>query len=207
MQPSTGYEPTSGNPGLPNATLAIQMDVDTSVSGLTNPMASTTPTQPSQSTIVGVGPHHGAPQMPFQTNYSGEATSMVANSSTSNQLIPLQVNVNFQDQPKNGSPDKSDLKNEIALLRQHMVQLNTEFFQAQMTAAQNSCNESQFKQRAAEVMARFEATTAQAEDMWNQAHEVSMGRQQAASSAQIVQIRNEATLHIAKLTEKLDETE
>ncbi len=43
--------------------------------------------------------------------------------------------------------------------------------------------------------------------MWNQAHEVSMGRQQAASNAEIVRIKNEANMHIAKLTEKLDETQ
>jgi len=109
--------------------------------------------------------------------------------------------------PQNGSPEKSDLKNEILLLKQHMVQLNMELFQAQMTAAQNSCNESQFKQRAAEVTARFEATRAEAQDMWNQAHEGSMGQQKGASNAQITQLKNEANQHIAKLTEKLDETQ
>ena len=85
--------------------------------------------------------------------------------------------------------------------------MNMELYTAQMHAAKACEHESQFQGRAAEIMARFEATAEEAKHIWSEAHEVSMGLQKAESTKEYIQLRNEANLHVAKLNEKLEETQ
>ncbi len=211
MNLSTGYEPTSGNT-LPAAVIFDGvMDVDLPL-GVPIAIAPTTPPRnQSNQTMSTAVVHHGAPlsAAPFYGGGGSAAAIALPSGShsqthTSNQLIPFQVNVNL---PQTGSPAKAELQNEISLLKQHMLSLNMELYQAQMIAAQTSGHESQFQARAAEIMARFEATAEEAKHIWSEAHEVSMGMQKAESQKEYISLKNEAGAHIAKLTEKLEATQ
>ena len=187
---STGYEPTSDNT-LSAAVTSNGGDIDVDIPygggtgsyGGTVTLAPTTPPpkpNPIQSIMPAAVVHHGAPLAAAPFYGGGGPTSALAlpsegsisQTTTSNQLIPFQVNVNL---PNNGSPGKIELQNEVLLLKQRMNCLNMELCQAQMAVAQTYGHESQFKVRAAEIMASFEATAAEAKHIWSESHEVSMG--------------------------------
>ncbi len=101
--------------------------------------------------------------LPLQTNYHGQTAYNMTSTNTLNQMVPFQVNVNL---PQTGSPDKEQLKDEILLLKQQMVEMGQTLFFAQMKQAANSVIKAQFQQRAAEYIRQFQATTVQAQDMW-----------------------------------------
>ena len=222
MSISTGYEPTTNKTLLAAVTEVGDMDVDIPYGGGTGSsgglaiMAPTTPPHPSPSqsiTPLAAVVHHGAPLSAAPFFGGGGSAAAIAlptrgsftQSNISNQVIPFQVNVNVP--PQEGSPGKLELKNEILLLKQQMNYMNLELYTAQMHAAKACEHESQFQGRAAEIMARFEASAEEAKQIWSDAHEVSMGLQKAESTKEYIQLRNDATQHIAKLTEKLDETQ
>ena len=73
-----------------------------------------------------------------------------------------------------------------------------------MQQAANSVSSAQFRARADEYTCQFQVTTAQAQDMWQQAHDVQMGRQKAESDQVIGQLKNEANAHMANIAEKLE---
>ena len=228
MNLSTGYEPTTGNT-LPAAVTDVgNMDVDIPYGGGTGSfggpvtLAPTTPPpkpNPIQSIMPAAVVHHGAPlsAAPF---YGGGGAALAtttptglnapsdhgsySQSNTSNQVIPLQVNVNM---PNHGSPGKIELQNEIMLLKQQMHYLNFELYQAQIKAAESCGQDSEFKARAKVIVERFESTAAEAKAMWGEAHEVAMGQQKAECQKEFIQFRNEAQAHVAKLTEKLETTQ
>ena len=77
------------------------------------------------------------------------------------------MNVNL---PQTGSPAKEQMKDEILLLKQQMVEMGQNLFHAQMQQAANSVSSAQFQARADEYTRQFQVTTAQAQDMWQQAH-------------------------------------
>ena len=216
---STGYEPTTDNTLSAAVTEVGDMDVDIPYGGGTGSLGgavtlapTTPPTTPIQSIIPSALVHHGAPlaAAPFYGGGGSSAiialpTGSLSQTSTSNQLIPFQVNVNIPTQT--GSPGKLELKNEILLLKQQMNQLNMELCNAQITAAQASCNESQFQARAKEIWANFEKTAEEAKSMWSEAHEVSMGMQKAEGQKEYNALKDEANMRITKLTDKLEETQ
>ena len=201
---STGYEPTTNNTLLAAVTNVVgDMDVDIPYGGGTGSsgglaiMAPTTPPHPS--TTQSINPlaavvHHGAPLSAAPFFGGGGSAAAIAlptrgsftQSNTSNQVIPFQVNVNVPPQVE--SPGKLELKNEILLLKQQMNFMNMELYTAQMQAAQACEHESQFQGRAAEIMARFEATAEEAKHIWGEAHEVSMGMQKAECQKEYIQL-------------------
>ena len=206
---STGYEPTTGNTLPAAVTDNGNMDVDIPYGGPTGQVPTTPPHPTKSNRTMHAVVSHGAPLSAAPLFGGGGSQAAMAipsgtNTNTSNQLIPFQVNVHL---PNHGSPAKAELQNEILLLKQQMVHMNMELYQAQMLAAQTSEHESQFQSRAAEIMARFEATAEEAKHIWNEAHAVSMGMQKAECQKEYITLKNEANLHIAKLTEKLDETQ
>ena len=81
--------------------------------------------------------------LPLQTNYHGQTAYNMTSTSTTNQLVPFQVNVNL---PQTGSPAKEQLKDEILLLKTQMLEMGQALWHAQMQQAANSVSSAQFQE-------------------------------------------------------------